>query len=627
VEAERATVPAHFAAALVRLGDKPILEDREGTVGLKALLEDAAALARGLERAGVRPGDRVGFFADNSRRWIVSDLAIQVAGAISVPRGTDTPDDEAATIFAHAEVGHAFAHDAKTAARLESFRDRVPTLRDVIAIEPGGATGPTFDALVAEGRGGPSFAERAARVRPEDVATIIYTSGTTGRPKGVVLAQSNFGHQLAVIPGVLRIGPTDVFLSILPPWHIFERTVEYVALTRGARLVYTDRRRFRDDLGSRGSTFVPSVPRIWESVYDAVRKKVAEGPALRRALFDVAYAVSDLHAEAWQRARGHVVRERRPRGLGVLAEGLARGGAHVAATVLRPLDALAHAVVFRKVKALTGGAFRGAVVGGGKMPPHVDLFFRSVGIGVLVGYGLTETSPVLTVRREERNVLGSIGTAIPGVELEIRDPATGKALPAGETGVVWTRGPQVMRGYHKDPELTARVMGADGWFDTGDLGMLTEYGDLCFRGRAKETIVLAGGENVEPSRVEEAISPSPLVEQVVVVGQDRKTLAALVLPRAAEVAKALGLPPETAAADLSARPDALAIVREDVVRRTGHGSGLRPFEVVARVALLPEALTPENGLLTGTLKAKRNVIAERHARLIEACYPSEGGLR
>jgi long-chain acyl-CoA synthetase len=611
------TVPAHFAAALERFGDKPILEDRDGTVTLSQMLSDAAAAAEGLRRRGLRAGDRVAFLADNSRRWIVADLAIQVAGAIAVPRGTDTPDGEAAEIFSHAGVAFAVAHDARTAARIERMRDRLPDVREVVTLDPKGVGGPTLDALIAEGRDNPGFAAMAAEVRPEDVATIIYTSGTTGRPKGVVLTQANFGHQIEVLPKVLGIGPDDAFLSILPPWHIFERTVEYVSLTQGARIVYTDRRRFREDLADRSPTFVPSVPRLWEMVHDGVRKALEDASPFRRGLFRTAFAVADLRARAWDRARGHVLRVRRPP---ALLDAVVRAVSGFVAILLLPLDRLFHKVVFARLKKLTGGRLRGAVVGGGLLPLHLDRFFRTIGVGVLVGYGLTETSPVVTVRRERRTVIGTIGTAIPGVEIEVRDPETRRPLPPGQVGIVFTRGPQVMRGYHLDPALTSAAIDAEGWFDTGDLGFLTEAGDLCFRGRAKETIVLSGGENVEPSRVEEAITPSPLVEQVVVVGQDRKALAALVLPRAEEVARRLGLSSSTTHADLAARPEVKTLLRDEVARRTGSGSGLRPFETVARVSLLPEPLSADNGCMTATLKPKRHEIAKRFAALIEEAY-------
>ncbi len=619
--AEPTTIPAYFQAAVVRVGrDRPCITDRAGSLTIGEILDAAAAVAQGLKRRGLAPGDRVGLWADNSRRWLATDLAIQAAGAISVPRGTDTPDAEIAELLAHAEVGFVFVHDAKTAARLERIRAGLPGLRDVVVLDPAGVHGLTFDRLAEEGAGGPPFSEWAAKIRGDDVATIIYTSGTTGRPKGVVLAQSNFAHQMDVLPKVLGIGADDVFLSILPPWHIFERTVEYVALSRGARLVLTDRRRFREDLQAHAPTFVPSVPRLWESVHDAVRKSLADASPVQRAAFAAAYFLSDLRARAVDRWKGHVQRVRRPSGLAALSDAALRAVAALGAVLAWPGDALIHRTVFAGLSRLTGGRLRGAVVGGGLMPAYLDRFFRAVGVGVLVGYGLTETSPVLTVRREGRNVIGTIGTAIPGVELQIRELGTGRALPVGETGVVFTRGPQVMRGYHRDPELTAKAVDPEGWFDTGDLGCLTEEGDLLFRGRSKETIVLAGGENVEPSRVEEAILSSSVVEQAVVVGQDRKSLAALVYPRVDEVRRRLGLSEQIPAHDVLARDDVRDAMRAEVAARTGSGSGLRPFEVVARVALLPEPLSSENGLLTQTLKAKRHLIVARFASLIEDCY-------
>jgi long-chain acyl-CoA synthetase len=621
MDAIRPTVPAHFARGKERFPDRPTLEDREGVVRFAELLASAAATAEGLRRAGVRPGDRVGFYADNSRRWIQADLAIQLARGISVPRGTDTPVDEMVELFRHAEVGLVLAHGARQAEALATLRSRAPTMTDVVCLDPAGARGRTLDALAAEGRGGRSFEESAAAVEPKDVATIIYTSGTTGRPKGVVLAQENFGHQLRVLPEALDIregiAEGEVFLSILPPWHIFERIVEYVALTQGAKLVYTDRRRFKEDMAKYAPTFVPSVPRIWETVYNGVRKTLEEGSPVRRTLFRAGYAAASLRARAWDRARGHVLRVRRPRGLGVAAEGAARAGAlFVAGLALLP-DRLAHRLVFAKLRKLTGSRLRGAVSGGGLMPAHVDRFFRGIELPILVGYGLTETSPVLTVRRRGRNVLGTIGTAVPEVELEIRHVETGRRLPVGEVGVVFTRGPQVMRGYYKDPELTKKAIDAEGWFDTGDLGFLTEAGDLVFCGRAKETIVLSGGENVEPGHVEESILASPLVEQAVVVGQDRKTLAALVLPEPEATAKALGLAQAPSRADLAAMPAARTLLKDEIVRRTAD---LKPFERVARVALLGEPLDPSNGCLTQTLKPKRHVIVERFASLIEEAY-------
>lgn len=614
----RRTIPAHLVRALEFHADLPILEDRAGTVTLRELTDLAARAATGLRKAGVGKGTHVGFYADNSRRWILTDLAIQLAGGVSVPRGTDTPIGEMAELFRHAEVELAFVQARRHAEALEGVRQQVPSLREILCMDGEGAPGRTLDDLIAAGDGGPTFGQLADEVEPDDLATIIYTSGTTGRPKGVMLTQANFGHQAAVGPGLFNIGAIgESFLSVLPPWHVFERTVEYVALAAGARLQYTDRRRFKEDLSRFEPTFVPSVPRIWETVYAGVQKALQSGSPLRRAIFKAGYGVAAVRTRCWDRARGHVFRIRRPRGLGRAADAVVRGGALLGAALAWLPDRLAAAVVFKRMRKLTGGRLRGAISGGGHMPDHIDRFLRTIELPILVGYGLTETSPICCVRRMDRNVLGTIGVAIPEVELAIRDPETGIFLPHGGVGEICTRGPHVMRGYYKDEELTRSVIDADGWFATGDLGFLTEEGDLCFRGRLKETIVLKGGENIEPAAVEDAILTSPLIEQAIVVGQDQKVLAALLVPDRETLAQRLDVAPDAPLAELAARADVRDLLRKDCAAST---SGLKPQERVARVAVLPEAPGVENGLLTQTLKLRRHLVVERFADQIEEAY-------
>ena len=611
------TVPAFLERTRRERPDRVILQDSDSEVTREALLQGAAQLAEGLRAIGVKPGDRVGFFADNSRRWILTDLALQLARAISVPRGTDTPQDEIAEIFRHADVDFAIVHDARRAQSIEEVRERLPSLGEIICLDPKGAPGRTVDQLQALGKDAASFGDQADSVQPEDIATIIYTSGTTGRPKGVVLTQANFAHQVRVLPDLFAMSPEEVFLSILPPWHIFERTVEYAALVAGAGMAYTDRRRFKSDLAKYRPTFMASVPRLWETVYTGVHKAVSDSPAIRRQLFRGALGIAKTHAWGRDHARGQALRVKRPRGIGMLGDGLTRVFGLAVAAVTWPLDALGQQVVFKRVRAATGGRMRGAVSGGGLMPPHIDSFFRAIGVPILVGYGLTETSPVVACRLEERNLLGTIGTAVPEVDIEIRDLETGRTLPPGQIGLVFTRGPNVMQGYHKDEALTREVIDANGWFNTGDLGFLTEFGDLCFRGRAKETIVLSGGENVEPSHVESELVVSPLISQAIVVGQDRKTLAALLLPEPDAVAQALGLPDVPAHQDLASRQDVAEILRQEAIRRT---TPLLPFERVARIAVLPEPLDVASGCLTQTLKLKRHVIVDRFADLIDTAY-------
>lgn len=613
------TLPAVLLEAATRHGAMPVLEDRAGTVTLNDLMADAARAAEGLRKLGVERGDKIGFYADNSRRWILTDLAIQLAGAVSVPRGTDTPAEEYAEILVHSGAGLVFADKARHVERLEAVRDQVPAMGEILRIQSEEAEGRGLDDLIADGQGGPVFATLAEAIQPDDLATIIYTSGTTGRPKGVMLTQANFAHQAWCCPGVFDLGRSeeDAFLSVLPPWHIFERSVEYIAIAGGARVIYTNRRRFKEDLARCHPTFVPSVPRIWETVYSGIQKTLDHGSPVKRTVFKVAYRFARIRTSMWDRARGWVLRDHEPKGPGLLVEGVKRLGALAIATVTYPFDALGKKVVFGKLKQLVGTRLRGAISGGGLMPAHIDVFFRTVELPILIGYGLTETSPVCTVRRVERNVLGTIGRVVPEVEIQIRHPETRAERPVGEIGVICTRGPHVMRGYYQDQELTDRVLDEDGWFDTGDLGWITEAGDLCFHGRLKETIVLKGGENVEPSNVEGSILPSRYIEQCIVVGQDRKVLAALVLPDRAEVCPKLGLPEDTPYEDLAKNAQLQALIRDECRTRTRH---LKGFEKITRVALMHEPLDAENGLLTQTLKPRRHVIVEHFAEAIEEAY-------
>jgi long-chain acyl-CoA synthetase len=393
---------------------------------------------------------------------------------------------------------------------------------------------------------------------PEDLVVLLYTSGTTGRPKGVMLEQRNIAHNIRVLPPLVDIREGDLWVSILHSWHTFEQTVELCAFSVGSVTVYSDKRRLRDDLREHRPQFFASVPRIWETIYTAATGAINKKGPLIRGLFRAAWTGT----RAWKRGN--------PLGL--------------------PLHLLGRMLFYGKIVAATGGRLKYAVSGGGYLPAHIDEFFAYLGIDLLIGYGLTETAPVVALRDPAENVLGTIGRAVAETELRI-----------GPQGTIQVRGPQVMRGYYKDEELTRSVIDAEGWFDTGDFGRLTEKGDLVFVGRAKETIVLSGGENIEPEPIESSILCSPSVQQVMLVGQDKKTLAALVVAE-----------PESGATEER--------IREELRARTGAPGGFRSFEAVHRFAVIDEPFTPENRLLTATLKMRRNVIAERYADVIESMY-------
>jgi len=595
----------------VALGRHSVADRRP--IGFADLRRRITALARGLkDAAGVAPADRVAILADNDWRWIVSDLAIQLVGAVDVPRAADVTEPEIQYILAHSECSVAIVQDARVLAKLAHVRDRLPALRRVVLMDGSSEGTISFDDVMARGEK-LSFDPACPDVDRSSVATIVYTSGTTGEPKGVVLTHGNFLHNVETIPYVLEVGPEDRFLSLLPSWHSFERMVEYFALTRGASTIYSSKRTFRQDLVEEKPTLLGSVPRVWESLLETIDDKLAHRGRFARAVTRVVLGASRRHRRAVRVLHGHPLEPDRPASL------FDRASAAVVAPLLLPLHALADRLVYRVVRGATGGRLRVALSGGGSLPARVEEFFDAAGIVLLNGYGLTETSPVVSVRTIENNVLGTIGPPLPFTEVRITDPDGSCELPRGERGIIWVRGPQVMRGYHRRDDETARVITPEGWFNTGDLGFVNEKGLLVITGRAKDTIVLRGGENVEPLPIEERLLTSPLVKNAVVVGQDRKTLGALIVPRLERLAEKIA-PGEEPKPDLALRPEARDILGKEMRRLVCAEAGFKRFEQPAVFRVLPHDFSIDEGTLTLTLKLRRGVIAEKYAAVIDEMF-------
>jgi long-chain acyl-CoA synthetase len=591
------SIPAYLREQFKPFLELPALRYAENKerkiVTYRELGERIDRFARGLVKLGIKPGDKVFLLADNSHKWIVADLGILAAGAVSVPRGADTPPSESEYILRHSG---ACAVIAENGALLDALPNTGLELKFTAVIdgEFDGATG--YDQIMEKGAEGEL---------PEDVpelATVVYTSGTTGVPKGVMLSHANIMHNILVVPPIIGIGPPDRFLSVLPSWHMFERTVEYAILANGATLSYSSLRTLKIDLASESPTFLVAVPRLFEGLHDGffaqVEKKSPFGRKFAKFLIG--------QAKCWS---AHCLRLRdrienpRAKSKGSLI------GAALGSIFYAPLGLLGKKMVGGKVQAALGGRLRGAVSGGGMLPLYLDHFLTALGVPVVVGYGLTETSPIVTVRRFEDNVLGTIGRAVPQTELKITD-AAGKEVPQGTAGEVQIRGPQVMKGYLGNEEATAAVLDKEGWFKTGDLVAMTKKGDLIFTGRLKETIVLAGGENIEPYPIESRILESPFVNQVMIVGQDKKSLGALIYPepeRTEAAAKAEGITVEM-------------LIRREVFNLVTPESGFRSLEKVGRVGLIDHEFGVEDGTMTRTLKLKRNVIQEKYADLIDDIY-------
>ena len=575
-------------------------------------IEQAAA---GFSALGVRPGDVVGLFSENSPRWLVADQALMRLGAADAVRGSSAPVDELRYIAADSQAVALVLESADLLQELKLSSELLGQLRFVVLLQGDrGSVVPvvpcfTWEELMQRGASAPAPAWPEGG--EQRLATVLYTSGTTGRPKGVPLTHANLLQQLRHLGVAVAPRPGDRVLSVLPIWHAYERSAEYFLLSCGCEQTYTTLKQLRPDLQRVRPHYLISVPRLWEALLSGFEDALAAMPASRAKLLRSALALSRFHCLARRVAADRTLAPESKRGRALSAAG---------ALISWPLHALAGQLCWPKVRSqLIGGRLRTAISGGGALAMHVDGFFEAIGIELLVGYGLTETSPVLTCRRRWNNRRGSSGQPLPGTAIKIVDPESGAVLGIGERGKVLAKGTQVMGGYLGKPEATAKVLDAQGWFDTGDLGQLLADGTLVLTGRAKDTIVLSSGENIEPGPLEECLVACTLVEQVMLVGQDRKALGALVVPRIEALnafAQEQGLPPLQGA---QADPALLKALTSRLNRRLQARPGSRPDERLAGLALV-EPFSIDNGLLTQTLKQKRDRIADRDASAIASIY-------
>jgi long-chain acyl-CoA synthetase len=465
-------------------------------------------------------------------------------------------------------------------------------------------------------QGNNKFEQIAANVKEDDLATIIYTSGTTADPKGVMLIHSNFVHNIRVMPPVQEINEDDRFLSVLPSWHIFERTAEYLSLTVGASTAYSKpfKQVLLPDLVAEQPTIMTSVPRIWESVYQGAVAKAKKGSSIQKKVFDWAFKMGAKYKEAEK-----IVNNTLPLFDRLEFSPEEKKEASKTMALLGWQYKLADRLVYKKIRAVAGGKLRFAISGGGALPDNVDKFFDVAGIFVCEGYGLTETSPVLSARNPNARIMSTVGTIMPEAEIKIVDKNNlDKELPHGETGSVLTKGPMVMKGYYKNEEKTKEVI-KDGWFNTGDLGRKTKNGKyLQLVGRSKDTIVLRGGENVEPQPLEEKLLESELINMAVVVGQDKPRLGVLIVPNfeslksfwEKEKAKIENL------SDYINEPKIISLFQQEVRRLISRENGFNPYETVMGLALCAREFSVETGELTETLKVKRYEIHKKFEEII-----------
>lgn len=623
------SLPAIWPIVAKKFGSIVALKDPhvkpEVSLTYAQVYQQMQQFAAGLQALGVEAGDRIGLISDNSPRWFVADQGIMTAGAANAVRSSQADRDELLFILADSGSKALVAENQATLQKLRSGLD-TSVIQFVILLsdeEP-----PTDDSLKVLNFAqllelGAKHSFQSVQQNHQNLATLIYTSGTTGKPKGAMLSHGNLLHQATMLGAVVPPQPGNIVLSILPSWHAYERAFEYFVLAQGCTQVYTNIRYVKQDLKAYKPHYMVGVPRLWESIYEGVQKQFREQPAKKQKLVNYFLTNSQRYIEARRIAQDLSLEHPHPSAVERLA-------AAAKATALAPIHALGDRLVYRKVREATGGRIEFLVSGGGSFAKHLDNFFEIVGVTVLQGYGLTETSPVTNVRRPWRNLKGASGQPVPGTEIRIVDPETRKPLPPGKRGLVLIRGRQVMQGYYNNPQATAKAIDPEGWFDSGDLGWVTDENDLVLTGRAKDTIVLTSGENIEPQPIEDACLRSSYIDQIMVVGQDQKSLGALIVPNldalqqwAASQSLTLDLPDQPASSGTAIALDDKRIqdlFRQELNREVQNRPGYRPDDRIGPFRLILEPFSVENGMMTQTLKIRRPVVMERYQGMIDGMF-------
>ena len=635
--------------------DKPVLTgrcegDRIRQWSSRQLFDEVRDLSLGLGALDVRARDRVAILSDSRPEWVIGDLAILTAGAVTVPVYPTLPANQVGYILAHSGARVVLVADEEQAAKVRAARQDAPAVEAIVVFDGNapaggaasaegpaadtagaGAAGPAGEAsaggseavgsgdaapdagggadlasgadagtplreyslaeirerghhrLMTEDGLGRIYKERAHAIEPDALATIIYTSGTTGHPKGVMLSHRNFLANVADVNQVIGISEDDTALSFLPLSHAFERTTVYMYLYNGATFIFAESlETIGRDMQQVRPTVMTGVPRVFEKVRARVVAAVAEAPRVRQALF------------AWATGVGHAMAG-------------AQTGGRKPGLWTRLRAPIADRLVLSKIRARTGGRLRFVCSGSAPLSREVAEFLYAVGLPVLEGYGLTETAPVLTVNPLGAARIGTVGPALPRVELRIADD-----------GEVLARGPNIMMGYYENPGATAECI-REGWFHTGDIGRLDDDGYLTITDRKKEILVTAGGKNVAPQPIEALLKRDPVVAEAMLVGDRRPYVSAVLVPDAATLEQRLAASGVASGSldDLVGREDVRALFQAIVDEANAE---LASFEQVKRFALLPAQFSIAGGELTPTLKLKRRVVMERWQNVIDGIY-------
>ncbi|MFT5141753.1 MAG: long-chain acyl-CoA synthetase [Thalassolituus oleivorans] len=587
------TLPQVFFEARSRYGTYDALHRRVGTSWETTSSDDlyhrSGNIALGLRAFGLRAGDRVAFYMNSDSLFVTVDMGCLIAGVVDVPIYLSQAPEAVHYVLEHCGARMLFVSDGALLEEVRPALANLPGLETIVVADGPvtsveGYTVIPLSQLVARGAEESTRDAAAARTLadqryPDDLATIIYTSGTTGTPKGVMLTQENLSSNALFTyqeTGTYRFGPDgETVLSFLPLSHVFARTMCYASMAYGTPIWFTTPDRLVEDFATVRPTVFSAVPRVLEKLYAKIAEKTNEARGVKGKL--ARWALN--RAIHWE--------------MGTVPKGL-DGVQH------RTADKL----VYAKWRAVMGGRVKIISAGGAALSPDIVRLFAAAGIDVLQGYGLTETSPVITFNRPATNRPGWVGVPLPHVEVKI-----------AEDGEILTRGPHVMKGYFDAPDKTAEVMTADGWFMTGDIGEFKD-GFLRITDRKKDLFKLSTGKYVMPQPLENALTTAPLVEQAVVVGAGMKYTTALLFPEESALRKLVGVP--SMSIEELVRDPAAVTAYSDLVRAANEGRS--HWTCIKRFLLVPDRVSVENGLLTPTLKIKRSRVRERFSKEIDSMY-------
>lgn len=594
------TLTQVFQETVARHGSREALRYKQNgvwkSISYAEYGQRARALGCGMIELGMAFGDRVALLSENRPEWVIADQGILMAGGATVPVYPTLTGKQSAYVINDCGAKIVLVSSVAHLKKLLEVREEIPAVTHLVVFD---------DAQLPDAEGvfrlkevvqlgeqclekhGGELTRRGEALTPDSLASIVYTSGTTGEPKGAMLSHGNFQSNASEVLPIIGLHETDVFLSFLPLSHVLERCANFVAVSAGAANAYAESvDAVPANLMEVKPTILVSVPRLFEKIKARVFEKVKNDPPLTQKIFHWALGLAGEKIEREEQHKG-------------VHFGLAFG------------HTLADHAVFAKIREKTGGNLRFCISGGAPLPAEVGRFFQMIGITIIEGYGLTETSPVIAASRPGEIKFGTVGRPIPGVEVKL-----------GEENELLARGPNIMKGYYNNPEATAAVIDADGWFHTGDIAQFDEEGRIRIVDRKKEIIVMSNGKNVAPQPIENALKASLYVEQAMLVGDRRNFITALVVPNFEQL-KAFASEHRLDASNLPAllqHPQVQGLFAREIEKACQDFAN---FERVKKFSLLPREFDPAKNELTPTLKVKRRVVCDNFAAEIEAMYTSE----